>query len=341
MEYPLSQQFFKRGQDVLGVKYPIMCGAMTWVSNPDLVSAICNAGGFGALAAGNSPVEVLDEQIERTKKLTDKPFSVNLITIAPMYPKHIELLLKHRHPYVTFAGSIPREKEIQAIKETGAKVFAFASTLSIATRMIENGVDALILEGMEAGGHIGHVTQVVLLQQVLFEVGHKLPVFIAGGIGTGKLCAHLLLMGAAGVQLGTMFVLAEECCAHKNFKEVFIKAKSRDAVVSPQFDVRLPVVAVRALKNKGMDEFAKLQLDLIEQLNDGKVTRHDAQMKIEEYWVGALRRAVIDGDITHGSLMAGQSVGLVKEIKPLKDIMKALLEDIENELALVKGYFTK
>ena len=333
-EMCLSDRFFARGREFLGVRYPFMCGAMTWVSDPTLVAAVGNAGGFGCLAGGNTPVDILEQQIAETRGLTDKPFGVNLITIAPAYKQQVELVKKVTPPFVIFAGSIAREREIKVAKEAGAKVLCFASTYSIAKRMLRYGVDALILEGMEAGGHVGHVSLIVLLQQVLFEIP-DVPVFVAGGIAAGRMCAHLFLMGAAGVQMGTLFAVAEESCAHPDFKKAFLRAKARDAVSTPAFDSRLPVVAVRALRNKGIDEFGRLQLELIKQLDEGTIHRPDAQQQVEEFWIGALRSAVIDGDISAGSLMAGQSVGLVDRVMPIKDIIEELVQETEAELQRV------
>ncbi len=333
---PLSDRFFKTGREFFGVDYPFICGAMTWVSDPTLVSAVANAGGFGCLAGGNAPAALLAQQIDETRRLTDRPFAVNLITIAPAYREQIEMITERKLPYVIFAGSFPRQSEVELAKSTGAKVLCFASTLSIAQRMQRFGADAIILEGMEAGGHVGHVSLTVLLQQVLFEM-HDLPIFVAGGIGTGKMAAHLFLMGAAGVQLGTRFAVAAESCAHLNFKETFIKADARDAVSTPQFDSRLPVVAVRALRNQGLETFGRLQLDLIGKLDRGEIHRHQAQEEVEKYWMGALRRAVVDGDVKNGSLMAGQSVGLVQKIQPIADIIQELVAETEAELRRVQA----
>ena len=332
---PISDIFFERGRKFLNVKYPFVCGAMTWVSEPKLVAAVSNAGGFGCLAGGNAPVEILKEQIEQTRKLTDKPFGVNIITIAPAYKEHLELVAKTKLAFVIFAGSFPREKEVRLVKENGAKVLCFASTRSIAKRLLSYGVDGLILEGAEAGGHVGHVTLTILLQQVLFEVP-EVPIFVAGGIATGKMCAHLFLMGASGVQLGTRFAVAEESCAHPAFKEKFIRANARDAVSTPQFDSRLPVVAVRALRNKALDDFGQLQLKLIKDLDEKNISRGEAQKKVEEFWMGALRKAVIDGDVSSGSLMAGQSVGLVNKIMSIKEIIDELVSETEAELQSVR-----
>ena len=334
-EFTYLDQLMKRGSDFLQVKYPILCGAMTWVSEPKLVAAVSNSGCFGCLAGGNAPTDILRKQIEETRSLTKNPFAVNLITIAPAYREHLAMLKDFKVPYIVFAGSFPKEKEVAAAKETGAKVMCFASTVSIAERMIKFGADAIILEGSEAGGHIGHVSSVVLMQQVLFRFADQIPMFCAGGIATGKMIAHTMLMGAAGVQLGTRFVMTEECNVHPKFKDVFSKANARDAVSTPQFDSRLPVVAVRALRNKGTDEFGKLQLALLKKLEAGEIHRQDAQEQVEKFWIGALRKAAIEGDVEMGSLMAGQSVGLVDKIVPIKELVSELLNDAEAELAAV------
>jgi len=324
----------------LNCKYPIMCGAMTWVSDPQLVSAIGNAGGFGLLAGGNTPVDVFEKQIVETGELTEGPFGVNLITLAPVYHGQLDLVCKLGCPVVVFAGGIPRKSEIRKAKRCGAKIICFAPTAALAHKLIERGADALILEGLEAGGHIGPVALSVLIQQILFNVD-TVPIFIAGGIATGRMMAHLLMMGAAGIQMGTRFVMAEECIAHPKFKETFRKAKAKDAIATPQFDSRLPVIPVRALKNEGSIEFARLQLELLNKLDENLIDRLEAQFKVEEFWVGALRRAVIDGDVARGSLMAGQSVGLVDKIQPLNDIIEEMVTEAERELQRLKTIFNQ
>ena len=333
----LLTPMFKRGSEFLGCRYPIICGAMTWVSEPKLVSAVCNNGCFGCIAGGNAPTDILAGQIEETRTLTENNFAVNLITIAPSYKEHLAMLKDAKVPYIVFAGSFPRESEIAAAKATGAKVMCFASTISIADRMIRFGADAIILEGSEAGGHIGHVSSMILIQQLLFKYADTVPIFIAGGVATGKMMAHLMLMGAAGVQLGTRFVMTEECGVHPKFKEVFLKANARDAMATPQYDSKLPVVAVRALKNKGMQKFGALQLRLLRELEAGTIHRQQAQEEVERFWVGALRKAAIDGDVDGGSLMAGQSVGLMDKITPISDMICELLTDANNELIAVKN----
>lgn len=334
MKTPLLDRISRQGRDFLGVRYPFICGAMTWISDPQLVAAVSNAGGFACLAGGNMPTHELREQIDQTRRLTDEPFGVNLITIAPAYSDHLALVQRLAVPLVIFAANFPLRAEIKSVKNAGSKVLCFASTHSIAKRMLDYGADGLILEGMEAGGHVGRVTLMILLQQVLFEVA-DVPIFVAGGIATGRMCAHLFLMGAAGVQLGTIFAVARESCAHPEFKKAFIRANARDAVATPEFDSRLPVVAVRALRNLATRDFGRFQLDLIRLLDTGTITREEAQLRVEEFWVGRLRSAVVDGDISHGSMMAGQSVGLVDREMPVREILSRLITDTEEELGRV------
>ena len=340
-QYTYMERLMERGSRFLNVRYPIICGAMTWVSEPKLVAAVCNNGGFGCLAGGNTPPEILKQQISELRSLTDGSFAVNLITIAPAYHDHIAMLKSLEKPvsYIVFAGSIPKEQEIASIKETGAKVICFASTISIAERMIRYGADALVLEGTEAGGHIGHVSSTVLVQQLLFKFGETLPIFVAGGIATGKLAAHLLLCGAAGIQMGTRFVMTEECLAHPKFKEYFVRANARDAMSTAQFDPRLPVVSVRVIRNHGTQEFTKLQLELVKKVAEGTITRQDAQAELERFWVGSLRKAVVEGDVDYGSVMAGQSVGLMNKVSSVNEVIHEILRDGEAELQRMKNFF--
>ncbi len=332
-------RLWKSGKDFLGVRFPIIAGAMTWISDSQFTAAVSDAGAFGSLAAGNMPPEQLDEEIKHILKLTDRPFAVNLITIAPHYKDHLKVAVANKVPFIVFAGSFPRRPEIQAAKESGAGVLSFASTESIARHLIDNGVDALILEGSEAGGHVGHVSLGILLQQVLFRV-KDVPIFTAGGIATGAYIAHLLLMGAAGVQLGTYFVCTEECRTHPRFKQAFLRARARDAVATPQISSDLKVVAVRALRNRGLDDFNRLQMELIGQRKAKAISHAQAQYAVENFWVGALRRAVQDGDVESGSVMAGQSIGLVDRIRPLHEALENLIEDTRRELSRVDQQLT-
>ena len=332
MEKRLSR-YWNKGREFLGVRYPLISGAMTWISDSRLVRTVGEAGAFGVLAAGNMPVENLEAEVKALRAAGPAvPYAVNLITIAPNYQAHLKKLSDMGVPFIVFAGSFPKKGDVQAAKASGAKVMCFASTESIAARMIDYGTDALILEGSEAGGHIGHVSTIVLIQEVLFRF-EQVPVFVAGGVATGRMIAHLLLMGAAGVQMGTIFAMSEECRAHPAFKERFRRARSREAMATPEYDSSLPVVSVRAIKNKGTEEFGELQLSLLRKIKNGEIGRVEAQYQVEKYWVGALRRAVEDGDVDHGSLMAGQCVGLIDEIKPIRVIIEELVREAEETLA--------
>jgi enoyl-[acyl-carrier protein] reductase II len=316
-----------RGAAFLGSETAIMCGAMSWISERHLVSAISNAGGFGLIACGAMPFELLDNEIAETKKRTDKPFGVNLITMHPQLTELIAVCAKHRVTHIVLAGGLPPTGSLAAIKAMGAKVICFAPALSLAKKLIRSGVDALVIEGMEAGGHIGPVSTSVLAQEILPEVAEQVPVFVAGGIGRGEAIAAYLDMGAAGVQLGTRFACATESIAHPNFKKAFFRASARDAIASVQIDPRLPVIPVRALKNAGTVLFTVKQREVARALDDGTLPMAEAQLEIEHYWSGALRRAVIDGDIENGSLMAGQSVGMVRSEEPVADIIAQLCDE--------------
>ena len=326
-----------RGAAFLGSEVAIMAGAMSWVSERNLVAAMSNAGGFGVIACGAMTPELLDAEIAGTKALTDRPFGVNLITMHPGLFDLIAVCARHRVGHVVLAGGLPPKGSLEAIKAPsgdwgGAKVVCFAPTLALAKKLVRSGVDALVIEGMEAGGHIGPVSTSVLAQEMLPELGEQLPVFVAGGIGRGEAIAGYLDMGAAGVQLGTRFVCATESIAHPNFKRAFIRASARDAIASVQIDPRLPVIPVRALKNAAGELFGAKQREVAQALDEGKVAMLEAQLQIEHYWAGALRRAVIDGDVEHGSVMAGQSVGMVTQEEPIAAIIATLMDEAAHAL---------
>lgn len=323
----------QRGTEFLGCDYAVLCGAMSWVSERNLVSAISNAGGFGVIACGAMTPDLLDTEIAATRAMTDKPFGVNLITMHPQLMDLIDVCGKHGVSHVVLAGGIPPKGSVEAIKAHGAKVLVFAPTLALAKKLLRSGADALVIEGSEAGGHIGPVATSILAQEFLPALAQEFVVFVAGGIGTGDMIAGYLEMGAAGVQLGTRFACATESIAHPDFKKAFFRANARDAVASVQLDPRLPVIPVRALKNKGTAEFEQIQREVGQLLDQGSVDMGEAQLRIEHFWAGALRRAVIDGDVDSGSLMAGQIVGLVKEEEPVAQIMQGLMAGCEEALA--------
>lgn len=321
-----------RGNAFLGSEVAILCGAMSWVSERHLVSAVSNASAFGLIACGAMTPELLDAEITGTKALTSRPFGVNLITMHPQLFDLIAVCVKHQVTHIVLAGGLPPKGSIEAIKESGAKVICFAPALALAKKLVRSGVDALVIEGMEAGGHIGPVATSVLAQEILPELALDVPIFVAGGIGRGEAIASYLEMGAAGVQLGTRFACASESIAHANFKKAFFRANARDAIASVQIDPRLPVIPVRALKNAGTEAFTAKQREVAQMLDEGKVDMGEAQLQIEHYWAGALRRAVIDGDIENGSLMAGQSVGMVTKEEPVADIIAQLVAEADAAL---------
>ena len=327
------QRRMARGVEFLGCEVAVICGAMSWVSERHLVSAMSNAGGFGLIACGAMTVDLLDAEIAATKSMTSKPFGVNLITMHPMLNELIDVCAKHGVTHVVLAGGLPPGGSIDRIKGHGAKLIVFAPALALAKKLIRSGADALVIEGMEAGGHIGPVSTSVLAQEILPVVAQDIPVFVAGGIGRGQAIAGYLEMGAVGVQLGTRFVCATESIAHPNFKKAFIRASARDAIPSVQIDPRLPVIPVRALKNREMENFAAKQREVAGHLDSGSIEMTEAQLQIEHYWAGALRRAVIDGDIESGSVMAGQSVGMVTREEPVTDIIQELVHEAATALA--------
>ncbi|HEV7369942.1 nitronate monooxygenase family protein [Arenibaculum sp.] len=325
-------QLWRRGCDFLGTELAVLGGAMTWVSERRLVSAISEAGGFGVIASGSMPPDLLDAEIRATRALTGRPFGVNLITMHPRLDELIGVCLDNGVSHVVLAGGLPGGDAIRRLKAGGAKVLCFAPALVIARRVIKLGADALVIEGMEAGGHIGPVSTSVLAQEIL-PVVREVPVFVAGGIGRGEAIVSYLEMGAAGVQLGTRFVCASESIAHERFKKAFISASARDAVPSVQLDPRFPVIPVRALANSATKRFMEAQRTVIDRVNGGELTREEAQLEIEHFWAGALRRAVIDGDVENGSVMAGQSVGMVTREQPTAEILDELVAQAVGALA--------
>ncbi len=316
-------RLWERGRQFLGCEVAILGGAMSWVSERHLVSAISNAGGFGVIAAGSMSPALLAAEIAATQGLTDRPFGVNLITMHPQLADLIAVCLAASVGHIVLAGGIPPTQAVRAVKDGGARLICFAPALVLAKRMIRSGVDALVIEGAEAGGHIGPVSLTVLAQEVLPHI-REVPVFVAGGIGRGEAILAFLEMGAAGVQLGTRFAAASESIAHPRFKAMFIRAAARDAVPSVQLDERFPVIPVRGLANAGTAQFLRHQQEVRDRFLAGQVTKQAAQLEIEHFWAGALRRAVIEGDVETGSVMAGQSVGMVTHEQPIRDILAEL-----------------
>ena len=317
------RRLWTRGAEFLGCERPILGGAMTWVSERNLVAAISEAGGFGVIACGAMEPERLREEIAATRALTDRPFGVNLITMHPALDALIDVCGETGVGHVVLAGGVPTRAAMRRVRELGAKLVCFAPALVLARKLVRDGADALIVEGAEAGGHTGPVATGVLAQEILPEI-RTVPVFVAGGIGRGEAILAYLEMGAAGCQLGTRFAAAEESIAHPRFKQAFIRGGARDAVLSQQLDPRFPVIPVRALANEASRRFIEFQREVIARHTAGELPLREAQLEIEHFWAGALRRAAIEGDVDNGSLMAGQSVGMVKRVDPVAAIMDEL-----------------
>ncbi len=313
-----------RGAEFLGVRHAILGGAMSWVSERQLVAATSNGGAFGVIATGSLGPAELREEVRGAFMLTDKPFGVNVIIMHPQLDELLAVCIHEGVKHVVLAGGMPPQWAIDVLKSSGVRVIAFAPTLPVAKKLKRQGVDAFIIEGMEAGGHTGPVATSVLCQEILPYL-KDIPVFVGGGIGRGDMIAQYLLMGAAGCQVGTRFVCAVESIAHKNFKKAFIRAKARDAQLSVQLDPEFPVIPVRALHNKATVEFNEAQRKAIASYREGELGQKEAQLYIERFWAGSLRRAVIDGDIENGSLMAGQSVGMVEKEQPVAEIIDELV----------------
>ena len=329
-------RLWARGTAFLGCEVAILGGAMSWLSERHLVAAISNAGGFGVIACGAMSPAQLEAEIAGTQALTDRPFGVNLITMHPQLDDLVQVCLRAGVGHVVLAGGIPPGGALRAVKDGGARVIAFAPALVLARRLVRTGVDALIIEGSEAGGHIGPVSLGVLAQEILPHI-REVPVFVAGGIGRGDAILAYLDMGAAGAQLGTRFAASVESVAHPRFKQAFIRAAARDAVPSVQLDDRFPVIPVRGLVNAGTRRFLEHQAETIRRFQSGELTREAAQLAIEHFWAGALRRAAIDGDVDEGSVMAGQSVGMVTSVQPAAAIIAELVEQAAGALAIRGG----
>lgn len=329
-------RLWRRGREFLGVEIAILGGAMTWVSERNLVAAISNAGGFGVIASGSMGPERLSEEIAATARLTSAPFGVNLITLHPQLLELIEVCLDHRVGHVVLAGGLPPRPAMARVRAGGARLVCFAPALALARKLVRSGAEAIIIEGMEAGGHIGPVSTSVLAQEILPHLT-EVPVFVAGGIGRGEAIVCYLEMGASGCQLGTRFACARESVAHPKFKQAFLRAAARDAVPSVQLDPRFPVIPVRALANAGTRGFVEFQREVIRRFNEGQIDQKSAQLEIEHFWAGSLRRAVLEGDVDNGSLMAGQSVGMVTREQTTREIIEELVEQALSSLERQAG----
>lgn len=304
---------------LLKTKYPIIQGGMAWVADADLAAAVSNGGGLGVIAAANMPPELLERQIKKIKTLTDKPFGVNIMLMSSTAREAAEIAAKHRVPVVTTGAGQPG-KVIEKLKPLGTTIIPVVASVALARRVEAQGADAVVAEGMEAGGHIGEITTMNLVPQVADAV--KIPVIAAGGIADGRGMAAAFALGASGVQIGTRFVCASECNAHENYKKKIIAANDRATAVTGQ-SLGHPV---RALKNKFIKQFEELE-------KNGA-----SPEEIEAFGAGKLRLAVVDGDSEMGSFMAGQSAGLVKAVEPAAEIIGGIVSQMEKIITEARRY---
>lgn len=300
---------------LLGIEYPIIQGGMAWVAEYHLASAVSNAGGLGLIGAASAPAEWVREQIMEAKKLTDRPFGVNIMLMSPYADEVAEIVAREGVKVVTTGAGNP-EKYMKMWKEAGVKVIPVVASVALAKRMERCGADAVVAEGCEAGGHIGENTTMALVPQIVDAV--KVPVIAAGGIADGRGIAAAFMLGAKGVQMGTHFVVTEESQVHENYKNRIIGAKDIDSRVTG----RTTGHPVRALRNEMTKKYIELE-------NEGAGFE-----ELEKLTLGGLRKAVVEGDIKNGSVMAGQIAGMVKEKMTCKELIDKLVRETD---ALIKG----
>lgn len=298
--------------DLLGIKYPIFQGGMAWVATGELVAAVSEAGGLGIIGAGNVPADWVRQEIQKVKARTVKPFGVNVMLMSPYAEEVINVIVEERVPVITTGAGNPG-KYVPRFKEVGTKVIPVVASVALARRLEKAGVDALIAEGTESGGHVGEIGTLPLVPQVVDAV--KIPVIAAGGIFDGRGLMAALALGAQGVQMGTRFMCASECTIATNVKEAIIKAKDRDTIVTG----RSTGHPVRCLDNKFTREFAKLEQD------------RTPIPELEKFGMGKMRIAMVEGDVVNGSVMSGQIAGAIQRIEPAAEIIRDVMESAERE----------
>ena len=299
---------------LLGIQYPIFQGGMAWIAESTLAAAVSNAGGLGIIAGGSAPIDYLREQIRRCKELTDKPFGVNIMLMSPNAEELAKLVIEEKVPVVTTGAGNPG-KYMAAWKEAGVKVIPVVPSVALAVRMERAGADAVIAEGTESGGHIGENTTMCLVPQVVDAV--EIPVIAAGGIADGRGVAASFMLGAQGVQVGTRFLAAQECQIHPTYKELVVKAKDTDSVVTGRYTGH----PCRNVKTKFTKKLASGE-------KDGSLTPDE----FEQLTLGSLRKAVQEGNLEEGSFLCGAIAGMIKEVKPAKEIIEEMFAQAEKLL---------
>jgi enoyl-[acyl-carrier protein] reductase II len=308
--------------NLLDIEYPIIQGGMAWLGTTELVSAVSNAGGLGVIGSGDAPPDWLRDQIRATSERTDRPFGVNILMMSPFVKDNLQVIVDEGVKIVTFGGGNPGTY-IPALKEARVKAIPVVSSVALARRLERLGIDAVIAEGMESGGHVGDTATMALVPQVVQNI--KLPVIAAGGIADGHGLVAALALGAQGVQMGTRFVCSEECIAHPSFKERILQAQDRATVVTGESTGH----PVRCLENKLTREFRTLE-------KSGASTE-----ELEAFGRGRLSLGIIQGNLEEGSLMAGQIAGLIKDIKPVKTIIEDIMSEAEKVIEALDKFESK
>ena len=298
---------------LLNIKYPIFQGGMAWIGTAELASAVSNAGGLGIIGAGHMPPDLLRAEIQKAKKWTNKPFGVNIMLMSPFVKEVMQVVVDEKVPVVTTGAGNPAEY-IPALKAIGSKVIPVVASVALAKRLVRTGVDAVIAEGTESGGHVGEITTMALVPQVVDAV--EVPVIAAGGIGDSRGMAAAFALGACGVQMGTRFIVSKECIAHENYKNLLLKAKDRSTVVTG----RSTGHPVRVIANKLTREYIELE-------NSGADTD-----TLEQLGAGKLNLATHKGDVEHGSVMSGQIAGMLNELKTVEEIVQDLVNGLPEVL---------
>lgn len=303
---------------LLGIKYPIIQGGMAWVATAELAAAVSNAGALGIIGAGHMPPDALRAEIQKAKQLTDKPFGVNIMLMSPFVKEVMQVVVEEHVPVITTGAGNPGEY-IPALKAIGSKVIPVVASVALAKRLERTGVDAVIAEGTESGGHIGELTTMALVPQVVDAV--KIPVIAAGGIGDSRGIAAAFALGAKGVQLGTRFVVSKECTAHENYKNAVIKTKDRSTTTTGVSTGH----PVRVIANKLSREYQEMEA------NGASVE------ELEKFGAGRLRMAAKDGDTDYGSVMIGQIAGMMKEIQTVEEIVQDLVKGLPSVVENIKN----
>lgn len=302
--------------EVLGIKYPIIQGGMAWISDAKLAAAVSNAGGAGIISCGGRTTEYVREEIRKAKQLTDKPFGVNVMLMAPNKDEIVDVICEEKPAFVTLGAGNP-VPYFAKLKEAGIKVIPVIPNVKLAKRVAAAGADAMVAEGMEAGGHIGVLTTMALMTQVIPEI-KDIPVVIAGGFGDGRGLAAAMLMGAGGVQMGTRFLVAEECSVHENMKQKLIEAVDTDTIVT---GLTLGG-AVRGIKNKFSTEFVQKE-------NEGKTSKEE----LIRMATGTNKLAAVEGDVVNGMMQAGQSLTVLQKVEPVATIIENIMKQARETLS--------